>query len=89
SESMPAYAACLVARPPVKWIALDKVCLFMILSLDAKIFCAVMPSPTVPAFPESAREPKLLCGGAVQLSIALNFAATPGSISNRFGPMAR
>jgi hypothetical protein len=39
SESMPAeaYGACLVARPPVEWIALDKVCLFMILSLDAKV----------------------------------------------------
>jgi hypothetical protein len=39
SESMPAeaYVACLVARPPVEWIALDKVCLFMILSLDAKV----------------------------------------------------
>jgi hypothetical protein len=39
SESMPAeaYVACLVARPPVEWIALDKVCLFMILSLEAKV----------------------------------------------------
>jgi hypothetical protein len=38
SESMPeAYAACLVVRPPVEWIALDKVCVFMVLSLDAKV----------------------------------------------------
>jgi hypothetical protein len=39
SESMPAeaYVACLVAGPPVEWIALDEVCLFMILSLDAKV----------------------------------------------------
>ncbi len=35
SESMPAYA---VVRPPVEWMALDKVCSFMILSLDAKVF---------------------------------------------------
>jgi hypothetical protein len=83
-----AYVACLVARPPVEWNALDKVCLFMILSLDTKSFCAVTPSPAVPAFPESARGPKLVCGDAVQPWIALNFCAT-GSISNRFGPMVR
>ncbi len=34
---MPVFVACLVALPPVKWIALDKVCLFMILSLDEKV----------------------------------------------------
>jgi len=56
SESVQAepYAACLVAGPPVEWIALDKMCLFMVLSLDAKVSSAVMPSLTVPAFSESA-----------------------------------
>jgi hypothetical protein len=39
SESAPveAYVACLVARPLAGWNALDKVCLFMILSLDVKV----------------------------------------------------
>jgi hypothetical protein len=74
SESMPAeaYVACVVARPPVEWIALDKVCLFMILSLDANV--SAPACPTVPAFPESAREPKLLCSDAEQPWIELNFA---------------
>jgi hypothetical protein len=32
-----ANVACLVAQPPMEWMALDKMCLFMILSLDAKV----------------------------------------------------
>jgi hypothetical protein len=39
SESMlaEAYTVRLVAGPPVEWVALNKACFFMILSLDAKV----------------------------------------------------
>jgi hypothetical protein len=78
SDSTPAeaYVACLVARLPVEWVALDKVCLFMILSLDAKGFCAVMLSPTVPAFPNQRVSRSY--GAVVLCSRGLQFSARPG-----------
>jgi hypothetical protein len=88
SESMPAeaYVACLDGRPPVEWIALDKVCSFMILSLDAKVSAPSCQARLFQLF-LNQRVSRSYC--AVMLSsLGLHsILRDPGSISNRFGPM--
>jgi hypothetical protein len=83
SESMPAeaYVACLVVGTPVEWIALDKLCLFMILSLDAKVSAPSCRAQMFQLFLNQRVSRSYCAVDAEQPRIALNFA-DPGSFSN-------
>jgi hypothetical protein len=76
SESMPAeaYVARLTVGPSVEWIALDKVCLFMVLSLDAKVSAPSCQARLFQLF-LNQRVSRSYCAVDVEQPwIALNFA---------------
>jgi hypothetical protein len=88
SESMPAEpcVACLVGRPPVEWLALDEVCLFMILSLDAKVSAPSRQAQLFQLF-LNQRVSQSYCAVVLSSRGLHSILRDPGSISDRFEPM--
>ena len=83
NESIPAYVASRAAWPFVEWIALDNVCLFIILSIDAKVSAPSCQARLFQLF-LNQRLSRSYCQLMLSSLGLHSIFARPGSISNRF-----